>query len=309
MNQQNTDTQKTAKASIEGLIDRKRKNLEAIFDAVSVGLLFIDEDLTIIRVNDTIRQMTRKDYPEIINRSVGEAFGCSTITMEKKACGLGCNCQNCPLRQNIKRVFETSQPVHEFEFKSDTHFQNGQEKPWLSMNIEPVSIEDKKYAVVCLNDITDKKLAEQEILEMMEMKSQFISTVSHELRTPLTAIKEAINIVLDGLAGRVKKKQKYFLEIAKRDIERLSLLVNDVLDFQKLEAGSMKIDFASCDIADTICHAVDTMSLAAKKNKINLTVNIAPDTGQAVFDHNRIIQVLTNLLSNAVKFTRSHTAA
>ena len=303
MNQHNTDTQKTSEVSIEGLIECKRKNLEAIFDAVPVGLLLVDENSVLIRVNDTIRKMTAKDYTEIIDRSIGEAFGCPAITMERKACGLGCNCQSCPLRQNIQKVFETSQPLYKFEFQSNIRFQNRQEKPWFSMSIELVIIEDKKYAVVCLNDITDRKLAEEKLLEMMEMKSQFISMVSHELRTPLTAIKEGINTVLDGIAGRVKKKQKYFLEIAKRNIDRLSLLINEVLDFQKLETGRTKIDLASHNIADTIREVADTMSLAAKKNKINLVVDIASDTGQVVFDRNHIIQVLTNLLSNAIKFT------
>lgn len=303
MNQSNIDNKKPTGAELEVVLERKRRNLEAVFDAVPVGLLLVDENLIVIRVNDTIRKIVRKGYTEIINRPIGEAFSCSTITTERKVCGLGCNCQSCPLRQNIKKVFETSQPVHEFEFQSNTHFNEMPQKPWFSMNIEPVVIEDKKYAVVCLDDITDKKLAGEKLLEMMEMKSQFISTVSHELRTPLTTIREGINIVLDGLAGRVKKKQKGFLNLAKRNVERLSLLINDVLDFQKLESDRMKFDFAAYDVAETIREASETMSLAAKKNKINLTVDIAPDTGQAVFDRNRIIQVLTNLLSNAIKFT------
>ncbi len=303
MNQDNIDTQKTHELSLERLIERKRKNLEAIFDAVPVGLLLIDENLVVIRVNNTIRQMVGKNYTEIINRPIGEALGCSTIKMERKACGLGCNCQSCPLRQNIQKVFETSQSVHEFEFQSNTRFQNRQEKPWFSMNIEPVIIEDKRYAVVCLNDITAKKLAEEKLVEAMEMKSQFISTVSHELRTPLTAIKEGLDIVLDGLAGRVKKKQKGFLILVKHNVDRLGMLVNDVLDFQKLQAGRAKFDFLPHKVAEVVREASDIMRLLAEKNKIDLTVKLADDLGEAVFDRNRIIQVLTNLLSNAIKFT------
>jgi len=303
MNQHNTDTQKTFETTIKGLIEYKGKNLEAIFDAVPVGLLLVDENLVIARVNDTIRKMAAKDYPEIINRSMGEAFSCLAITMESKTCGLGCSCQNCPLIQNVQKVFETSQPMHELEFQSDIYFHSRQEKPWFSMNIEPVIIEDKRYALVCLNDITDKKLAEEKLLEMMEMKSQFISMVSHELRTPLTAIKEGINTVLDGIAGRVKKKQKYFLEISKRNIDRLSLLVNEVLDFQKLQTGNTQFDYSPYNVIEVVREACSTMKLFAEKNKIDLTVKLADDLGEAAFDRNRIIQVLINLLSNAIKFT------
>ena len=137
----------------------------------------------------------------------------------------------------------------------------------------------------------------------MELKSQFISTVSHELRTPLTSIREGINIVLEGMAGRVKKKQKKFLELAKRNVDRLSMLINNVLDFQKLESGRMKNDLALHDVGQIIQEAADTMKLFADKHKITLSVNLASDLGEAVLDCNHIIQVLTNLLSNAIKFT------
>lgn len=303
MNQRNTNTPPAIETPTEILIERKRKSLEAIFDAVSVGLLLVDENLVVIRVNNKIRKMTGGDYADIINRPLGKAFRCPIITPREKTCGLSCACQSCPFKQNIQKVFETSQPVHDVEFQSDTFFQNRDQKPWFSMDIEPIITEDSRYAVVCLNDITEKKLAEEKLVETMEMKSQFISTVSHELRTPLTALLEGLNIVLEGLAGRVKKKQMEFLNLAKRNADRLSLLINDVLDFQKLEAGRMRFDFSLNSVAQVVKEARDTVNLAAEKNKITLTVKLADDLGEAVFDHNRIFQVLINLLSNAIKFT------
>jgi signal transduction histidine kinase len=81
------------------------------------------------------------------------------------------------------------------------------------------------------------------------------------------------------------------------------MLINDVLDFQKLESGRMKFDLSPNDAAKTVNEAADTMKLFADKHKVKLLVDIAPDIGQAMFDHNRVIQILTNLLSNAIKFT------
>ncbi|MDD5135331.1 MAG: ATP-binding protein [Phycisphaerae bacterium] len=287
----------------EDLIDRKHKNIEAIFDAIPIGLLLIDETLTISRVNNAIHKLLKKDYSEIINKNIGEVFNCSTTTTERTKCGFGHKCRNCPLIKNIKKVFKTSQSVHEFEFQSDTYFFGNPTKLCFLMNIEPVIIEDKRYAVVCLDDITEKKFAAEKLIETMELKTQFVSTVSHELRTPLTAIKEGINIVLDGMAGRVKKKQKKFLELAKRNVDRLSMLINDVLDFQKLESGRMKFDPALNNVSQIVREAADTMKLFADKHKVKLSVSLAADIGEAMLDRNHIIQVLTNLLSNAIKFT------
>lgn len=299
----NITDENTAEISIEHLIERKRKNLEAIFDSIPVGLLLIDENLLIVRVNNAIRKLLKKDYSEIINRHIGDAFDCAILKVDSKGCGLCESCAGCPITQSIKSVFQTDRPIREFEFQSTTQFIDRSSKPWLSMNIEPVVLEDKKYAVVCLDDITAKKQTEDKLLETMELKAQFISTVSHELRTPLTAIREGISIVMDGIAGKLKPKQKEFLELSKRNVDRLSMLINDVLDFQKLESGRMKFDLSLNDVARTIHDAADTMKLFADKHKVKMLVNLAPDVGQAMFDHNRIIQVITNLLSNAIKFT------
>jgi signal transduction histidine kinase len=288
--------------TIENLIEHKRRNLEAIFDAVPVGLLLLDENLTVVRVNDAIRKMVGKDYHEIINRTIGHALDCKTIAIEKTLCGLGQYCKKCPLKQNIRKVFETSQPVNKLEFQSHTHFQDRALKPWFSLSVEPVTIEGKKHIVVCLNDITEKKLAEEKLAETMELKSQFISTVSHELRTPLTAVSQGLDIVLSGEAGKINEKQKQFLQLSKRNVDRLGLLVNDVLDIQKFESGRMKLDFATNNMAETAKEAVQTMSPAAKKAKVILSTEIE-NVSTSVFDRDKIIQMLTNLLSNAIKFT------
>ena len=288
---------------LESLIERKRKNLEAIFDAVPVGLLLVDEDLVVVRVNDAIRKLVGKEFTEIINKPLGQALSCENITIEKKLCGTGDYCQKCPLRQNVLKAFQTSQSVNGIELQSETHFRNRSVKPWFALNVELVVIDNKRYAVVCLNDITERKLAEEKLAETMAMKQQFISTVSHELRTPLTAIREGINIVLEGVAGRVKKKQKEFLELSKRNVDRLSMLINDVLDFQKLESGRMKFDFIKADIIKVAKEAAETMTLMAKKADVSLMVEIEPEICRFMFDRNKIIQVLTNLLSNAIKFT------
>jgi PAS domain S-box-containing protein len=154
-----------------------------------------------------------------------------------------------------------------------------------------------------IRDITERRQAEEKLRETMEIKSQFISTVSHELRTPLTAIKEGVAIVLDGVVGEVNKEQERFLEIAKRNVDRLSALINDVLDFQKLEAGRMKPDISSNDIKQVISEVYEIMTLFADKNHVKLVSEPAEDLPEAEFDKAAMIRVLTNLVSNAIKFT------
>ena len=154
-----------------------------------------------------------------------------------------------------------------------------------------------------IRDITERKKAEEALKETLEMKSRFISTVSHELRTPLVAMKEGIAIVLDEVAGKLNGKQKKFLGIAKRNVDRLEVLISDVLDFKKIEAGRMKLDIQSNNIEEVVSEVYETMALYAKKNEVELSFESAEELPKAKFDRAKIIQVIANLISNAIKST------
>lgn len=154
-----------------------------------------------------------------------------------------------------------------------------------------------------IRDITERVEADRKMKEAMDLKSQFISTVSHELRTPLTIIKEDIALIMDGAAGKVKKKQEQILEIAQRNIDRLARLINDVLDFQKLQSGRAKFNMQESYINNAIETVYNTMVKAIKKNGVDLRLALDNTLPKVTYDNDKIIQVLTNLISNAMKFT------
>ena len=149
----------------------------------------------------------------------------------------------------------------------------------------------------------ERNKAEKKVKEAVETKSEFLSTVSHELRTPLTAMKESVSIVLDGMAGEISQEQKDCLDIAKRNIDRLARLINDVLDFQKLEYGKMKFNMESNNINEVAQQVYETMATSAKEKEIDFMLELDDNLPKVNLDVDRITQVLTNLVSNAFKFT------
>jgi signal transduction histidine kinase/response regulator of citrate/malate metabolism len=288
---------------VEEALDRRQKNLEAIFHAVPVGMLLADENMIIGRANDTIKRMLHREYPQIVNHRIGYALGCINSTDSDKGCGFGRACAECLLKNAISSVLNSGQSVQELEIHPTLKVDNEKIEPWFCVSVEPVMIDGCTRLIIAMDDITGRKKAEKELKETMELKSQFISTVSHELRTPLAAMKEGLGIVLDGLAGRINKKQKKFLGIAKRNADRLSDLINDVLDFQRLGAGKTKLDIHSHDIKEVLSEVQEAMTLYAKKHAVELSFASADDLSKAEFDRDKVIQALTNLVSNAVKFT------
>jgi len=141
--------------------------------------------------------------------------------------------------------------------------------------------------------------------KMYAIKSDFTSMVSHELRTPLTAIKEGIEIVLDGVVGEINAEQKDFLEMAKRNVARLKRLIDDVLDFSKLESKKLEFKMEGGNINDAINETIESQKLVAEEKGIYLKAELESHLPRMKFDSDRIIQVLTNLITNALKFTES----
>lgn len=133
------------------------------------------------------------------------------------------------------------------------------------------------------------------------LKDEFVSTVSHELRTPLTAIRGALGLLSAGSLGQVNEKSANLLRIALSNSERLMLLINDILDLERIQSGLTPFSFKPVQLADVVRQAIECMQPAADSARVRLThdstqVEIAADP-------DRLLQVLTNLLSNAIKFS------
>ncbi|WP_299565922.1 HAMP domain-containing sensor histidine kinase [uncultured Sulfitobacter sp.] len=134
-------------------------------------------------------------------------------------------------------------------------------------------------------------------------KTEFLSTISHELRTPLTSVRAALDMTVAGAFGPLPDRSGDVLSIAQRNAARLGVLINELLDMQKIEAGKMRFDFERVQVAALIVDTVaDNKPYASS---LNVTLSMHPvDTDLYVrADRMRLEQVLTNLISNAAKFS------
>ena len=156
--------------------------------------------------------------------------------------------------------------------------------------------------VAVARDITERKRMVETLLRAVMVKTEFTSMVSHELRTPLTAIKEAINVVEDGTAGPLNKHQADFLALARRNVDRLHRLINDTLDFSKLERGDFHLELSLHDLNALMREVIQQQRLAAKKHGLQLEQSLDDSLGQVRLDPDRISQVLVNLIGNAIRY-------
>ncbi len=153
-------------------------------------------------------------------------------------------------------------------------------------------------AVVTFRDITER-------LHVERLKNEFVSMVSHELRTPLTSIRGSLGLVAGGATGALPDRAAELVRIAARNSERLILLINDLLDIDKIESGSMEFVLQSQPITPLVRQAVEANQAFAAERGVGLrmTGNEPEDDVRVNVDEHRLEQVLTNLLSNASKFS------
>ncbi|KHD35251.1 histidine kinase [Clostridium acetobutylicum] len=131
-------------------------------------------------------------------------------------------------------------------------------------------------------------------------RREFISNVSHEIRSPITSIKGFIGGMLDGVIP--KEKERYYLSLTYDEINRLTRLVNDLLDLSSIEAGHLKLNLTKIDINEIIRFTVLKFETKIKEKKLNVDVCFNNDKVYVIADKDRISQVVTNLIDNAVKY-------
>lgn len=150
--------------------------------------------------------------------------------------------------------------------------------------------------LLAFRDITHER-------EVERMKREFVSIVSHELRTPLTSIRGSLGLLLGSVAGEIPEPIKQLIEIADKNSERLILLINDILDIEKIESGQMTFKLEPQPLYPLVSQAIEGNRGFAKQMQVALTLHDRFPEAQVKVDGNRLIQVLTNLLSNAAKFS------
>ena len=185
----------------------------------------------------------------------------------------------------------------------------GFSEPWLSSTVDAVTM--FSFAVVQLL----MQQVRQEVAVAVaanQVKTEFVSTVSHELRTPLTSISGALGLVLGGVLGAVPQQMKAVLDIAHRNALRLSHLINDLLDIEKIVAGKMRLENQMQPLMPLIEQSLESIKAYGEKYQVSFVLLAGEVQAQAqrepiqvCVDGNRLQQVLVNLLSNAAKFSPS----
>jgi two-component system, OmpR family, sensor histidine kinase NblS len=265
--------------NIDELTAEKAK-LETLVTTIADGAVLIDNNLQIVLANPNARRFFGWDHLDLDKTNIlhvlpGSVSAELTRPLYQVAAG--------KLEGEEFRI-TINQPVHRTV------------RILITSVLDPIK-ENVRAIAMTVQDITRE-------VELNEAKSQFISNVSHELRTPLFNIKSFIETLHEYGDELSHEERSEFLDTANRETDRLTRLVNDVLDLSKLESSHTYL-FDAVDLYRSIEQTLRTYQLNARDKGIELCQDIEPDLPAILGNYDLILQVLANLVGNALKFTKA----
>ncbi len=257
-------------------LQSKAREMEAILQGIGDGLVVTDATLRVIVANPTARRLL--SLPE--DDPAGEPLP-----------------ESLPLTPLLREASQAAGGAHEIELCRA----GSEKKITCQVVISQITDErgDLRGMIAVLRDITAQR-------EMDRLKSNLLSMVSHELRTPLHSISGFVDIILMGKTGEVTDLQRDFLSTVKVQSTQLQNIINDLLEFSRLECGQIKLTTATVNLHEIARNVVRKFELIAQEQRTALHNCVPEDLPTTEGDPVRLEQVLTNLVDNALKFTPAH---
>ncbi|HEY0899969.1 MAG TPA: PAS domain-containing protein [Sphingobacteriaceae bacterium] len=282
---------------VTDITDRKKVELELevlslVASKSSSGVIIRNQDLDIMWVNPAIEQMLGYSSADLVGKHLmpllqGEHTDLQVVQKIDQAVA-----ENRPFNLEVQCYKKDRSPI------------------WLYISHTPIINSEGRLerAVEVMVDITEKKIAEQELIKTREeavqlgkAKETLLSVMSHEIRTPLNAVVGMTHLLIDDNPTPAQLEN---LNILKFSAENLMALINDILDFTKIETGNLVLEKIDVNLKELVAYTLSTFQFKAVEQGIAIKSEIdyrIPDLVKG--DHTRLYQILINLVGNAVKFT------
>lgn len=259
---------------------------QAIVEGITDGVIVLDVDQNIVLINPAAGRLLGLEPQEVSGLPLREILGKPRAPVDQDL-----------VQSFVDYIDSITERVQDEEAGSlETRL--GTAEKVLVVNVAPVVLNPGAgpSLVTALRDISREA-------EVERIKNEFISTVSHELRTPMTSIKGYSDLLISGKAGDLSDIQQKFVQVIKANADRLTALVNDILDISRVEMGRVRLDLQALDLSELIQSVATSFEAQMLEKRISLVLDLPDKLPPVWADKSRLTQILVNLLSNAWKYT------
>jgi signal transduction histidine kinase len=281
-----------------------RANLQSIFDAVNVGMLLIDENGAVRRVNDTVSRWFGKDLDMQLGVQPGDLVGCIHAIGQPSGCGHTEHCLACPIRNTFESVFRTGEPIHDIEAEAHVLLGGKPVELWLEASADPILMDGRRHVVLALNNITSRKQIEKslqhtanELARSNKDLEQFAYVASHDLQEPLRMVAGYLQLIEQRYKGKLDEKADKFIGYAVNGAERMSSMIRDLLAYSRVNARQAELKDLEANAAFDI--ALQNLTTTVQESGAIVTRDDLPAIRG---DSMQMAMVFQNLIGNAIKF-------
>ncbi|HEY73129.1 MAG: hypothetical protein DRJ03_22780 [Chloroflexi bacterium] len=255
---------------------------QAILTSIADGVVVNDTEGRVILVNPVAERILGVPAADLLSEDLRGFFSFLSTEDEREAVAA------------MEKLLNAQVPEAAKTFKMRLTVDNR----IIHASMSPVLTQRNDFlgVVTILRDITKE-------VEADRAKTEFVSTVSHELRTPMTAIKGYTDLIHAGAAGPINENQRRFLSIIRSNTDRLTALINDLLDISRIETGRVRFETKPLQIGEVVADVVNVLAGQAEENDQTLTYEVVAGIPDVMGDHDRLTQMLTNLIGNAIRYT------
>lgn len=255
---------------------------QAILQSITDGVVVCDRDGQIMLANPMSARILEQPIEELSMHNLHDVLRTLKLAGPERA----------PLHELLQTPLDDQEQPRQFR----TTFRMNSRT--VDVTLGPVLSEGGELlgGVAVLRDISRE-------IESDRLKTEFIGTVSHELRTPMTVIKGYVQLLGMGSMGELTPMQRQLLDTIKTNAERMTAIINDLLDITKIESGSVELEFKPVDVLEAISLVVNSQQPLLEARGHQLALDVPANLPMLQADRSRFGQVLDNLLSNALKYT------
>jgi len=277
--------------------------LSTLLDNMTSAVFVLDKIVRVQNINNSFKALFKKSEDDVFDELCGNAIGCVFPVKGETNCGETVNCDECNLRKNVTKCLKEKETACSTLIEREFFIDNEFVLKFFYTTTKYIEYEGSEFVLVIIFDVSELETHRRKLMELNNLKNEFLGMAAHDLRNPITEILLSSSL-LSKYSNKLNEKEKErLLNRIHYSGDFMSNLIDGLLDISKIESGKSELELTNNEYVKFLEECLELNRLNAKRK--NITIDIISDKKlpNLKFDSIKLKQVLNNLIGNAIKFS------